>query len=519
MRTGVRLIFSIFFCCGAVLLSAQRVLYSPFVGTRPATRFEVIGKTGSYYWIQKSKTKFTYHKTAEPWLNDKDLTFGVYDERMNLLKEIPSFLSPDLVKEYLVPGDDYFDQLVLRPANNMILVFLARYTQDGEPDNKEDTVAEFPAGLKCGDFLLVRSQDKSKLLLLGFETVPDSPSVLHAFLFDKNWKLICQADYSDRNASKPLVQYDLVEYPLEDFNSASIKLSNDGECVMILSSGFNHNYILAHFGSGGKDFFYKEIKLPPGALVEDAGIYFDNGKQEGFAGILSRGRTTSVKNVRLVHYSLTSFAINFDTSYAFATLPANRGTDHNIYEEYFMTVPGKGFLFLKEYGRNFSPENDYDGSPGGGRQTEVAESSVNTLIPPSFTKDEYSRYDNLAGTRSNFDRGDLALYYFPAKRNDTCWSGIISKEQVTELGTSYLSYVFVPRQDKLFFLYNSIYRTSSQFSSATVLDPKGNPISEGVEYWQIRNTLVFQKARQISENELAIPYERNMRNGFAIIRL
>ena len=136
-----------------------------------------------------------------------------------------------------------------------------------------------------------------------------------------------------------------------------------------------------------------------------------------------------------------------------------------------------------------------------------------------FNRDEYTRYDNLAGIRSNFDRGDLTLYYFPAERNDSCWSGIINKEQVTDLGTSYLSYVFLPRKDKLFFLYNSMYRNTDQYSSATVLDQKGNSVNEGVEYWKIRNTLVFQKARQISENELAIPYHRNMRNGFAIIRL
>ena len=95
----------------------------------------------------------------------------------------------------------------------------------------------------------------------------------------------------------------------------------------------------------------------------------------------------------------------------------------------------------------------------------------------------------------------------------------LNKEQVTELGTSYLSYVFLPRQDKLFFLYNTFYRGNDQYSSTTVLDHKGNSMNDGIEYWKIKNTLVFQKARQIAENELAIPYERNTRNGFAIIHL
>jgi hypothetical protein len=519
MRAAKLLIPYLFLSLGTASLRAQKVLYSPFIGNQSATRFEVIGKAGSYYWVQTSKTKSTYKKPAEPWLDDKELKFEIYDERMNLLKEVPSFLSVNLIKEYLIPGDQYFDQLILQPANQKIVAVLHRYTPDGGQNGNQDTIAEFPGNLKCGDFLLVRSQDKNKILLLGFETVPDSPTKLHALLYDKEWKLICEAEYSNRNISKPLVQYDLVEYPLEDYNSASIKLGNNGECLMILSSGTNRNYILGHFGEMSDGFSFKEIKLPANTTVEDAGLYFDNGKQEGFAGILSRMRTSAIKNVRSIHYSLRDFHIDFDTSYILNTLAGNRRKNENIYEEYFMTIPDKGFLLLKEYGRAFSFDPDDAGVNHEIEQTDPTEKSLNKPAPQILNKDEYTRYDNLAGTRSNFDRGDLSLYYFPANGNDSCWSGIINKEQVTELGTSYLSYVFLPKKDKLFFLYNSIYRNASQYSSSTVLDQKGNPVNEGLEYWQIRNTMVFQKARQISEDELAIPYERNMRNGFAIISL
>src|ERR1700751_1896591 len=143
---------------------------------------------------------------------------------MNLLQEGPSFLSANMVKEYLVPGDQYFDRLILQPANQKIVAILNRYAADGGENGNQDTIAEFPGPLKCGDFLLVRSNDKSKILLLGFETVPESAMKLHALLYDKDWKLICESEYSNRNIIKPLVQYDLLEYPLEDYNSASTKL-------------------------------------------------------------------------------------------------------------------------------------------------------------------------------------------------------------------------------------------------------------------------------------------------------
>ena len=439
MRTGSYFAFSLLLAFSTGCLRAQKVLYSPYIGTQAETRFEVIGKAGNYYWVQKSKTKFRYKKAAEPWLDDKEVRFEIYDERMNPLKEVPSFISADFVKEYLVPGDDYFDQLTLRPGDQKILALLNRYTPDGNLSSREDTVAEFPARLKCGDFILVRSQDKGKILLLGFETIPESPPTLHAILYDKDWNLICRTEYTNRNISKPLVQYDLIEYPLEDYNSASIKLGNNGECLMVVSSGTNHNYILSRLNAAEGGFSYKEIKLPSNCSVEDAGIYFDNGKQEGFAGILSRVKTSAIKNIRVIHYTLGDFRIDRDTSYALNTLAGNKMKNENIYEEYFMTVPDKGFLFLKEYGRTFSSEGDgetnIEGEYANGR-----EKSFNKPLPETFNKDEYTRYDNLAGIRSNFDRGDLTLYYFPAKCNDSCWSGIINKEQVTESG-NFLSFL------------------------------------------------------------------------------
>ncbi len=499
-------------------LCAQKVLYSPFIGNQSATRFEIIGKAGDYYWIQKSKKKFSTKASAAQWNDNKDFNFEIYDTRMNLVKTIPSSVSEIITKEYFVPGNEYLDELIFKPADQKIMVLLTRYTPDGNIIHNKDTLADLPGNMNCNDILLVRSQDKNKILLLGFEPVPESSPRLNAFLFDKNWGLIYHTIYTNNNISQPFIQYDIIDFPLEHFNNNAVKLANNGEWLMAVPSRMNHNFLLVHFNRTGEAFVSKEIKLPSATIVEEVGLFLDNEKEKAFTGILSRIRYPAIKNVTVAQYSLTDKRFDFDTSYRFNTLAIKKTNNENIFEEYFMAVPGKGFMLLKEYGRSYSfnhPEEKNNTENEGSNEIDIIEKQEAGPI----NKDEYTRYNNLAGTRSKFDRGDLSLYYFPATANDSCWSGIINKEQITELNSSYLSYVFLPKDDKLFFLYNSFFRNRDEYSSTTVLDNKGNSLNEGVMYWKINNTLVFQKARQISENELAIPYVKNLRNGFVIIRL
>lgn len=493
------------------ILAAQQVLYSPFISSQPQTRFQVIGKAGNYYWIQKSKKIFRPKKYIGSW-EEGSFNFEVYDGRMNEVTSIPVDVSEDVMKEYFVPGEEYFDQLLFLKNNFQIVVLLNRFTPDGNKNANVDTIATFPAHMKYSNFLLVRSEDKNKLLLLGFETIADSLPRVHSFLFDKNWSLIDKAVYANTNISQPYVQYDLVDYPLEHFSNTAVKLTNDGEWLMAVPSNVSRNFLLFHFGVPGDAIAYKEIKLLSSATVEDVILSLNNEKKEVSAGILSRLRYQPVKYVRVAHYLLSDKRIDFDTSFRFNTT-TNKTKNENLYEEYFMTVPNKGFMLLKEYGKPFSFNEQEDRYNERDEADSIFSSAVNV------NRNDYTRYGNLAGSRTAFDRGDLSIYYFPWSPGDSCWSGIINKEQSTELSSSYLSYVFLPREDKLFFLYNEFYRNTNQYSNTTVLDEKGNALEEGVVYWKMKNNLVFQKARQISANELAIPYERNGRNGFAIIKL
>jgi hypothetical protein len=122
---------------------------------------------------------------------------------------------------------------------------------------------------------------------------------------------------------------------------------------MTVPSGTNHNFVLFHFNGLDEKFVYKEIKLSSSASAEEIILSLDNAKQEASTGILSRIRYESVKNVRIAHYLLPDHRIDFDTSFRFNTL-ANKTKNENLYEEYFMTVPNKGFMLLKEYGKPFS---------------------------------------------------------------------------------------------------------------------------------------------------------------------
>jgi len=516
MKSIIFLLLVILVFSHPTVLTAQQVLYSSTISNASNTRFEVIGKAGNYYWIQKSRKYSSTKKWATPWLNDKDLNFEIYDARMNRVRIIPSPISDTVQKEYLVAGEHYFDQLTFTNPANKTSIFLTRYTPEGTIVHYKDTLISFPGTMLGNDFLLLRSQDRNKILLLGFESVKESSPRIHAILYNSNWKVIYQRVYKDPNLTQPYIQYDFINYPLEHFDSSPVKLGDNGDWFMLAPSQRNNNYLLFHFQSFDSNFIQTEIKLPQKPRVQNLSLWLDNERDEVLAGVLLNTNIPTVKKSRIAHYIISQCRVDFDTTYRFNTLAANKTKDENLFEQYFIPVPGKGFMFLKEYGRPNSSAFLND-------EVEKADEEDTDMpvqkIPVSFNKNDYTRYDNLYGPRSNYDRGDLSLYYFPATHMDSCWSGIINKEQTGDLNSPYLSYAVIPIESKLIFLYNSLFRNDNKYSSTTVLDIKGNPLNEGVVFWKSNNVLDFQKARQITEKELAVPYEKNNGLGFAIIRL
>ena len=511
---------------GALLLfnahfsEAQRVFYSPIVEDRSMARFGVAGKAGDYYWVQEEKWKKNVKHQADSWANKVQI-FEIYDSRMNLVKTVlPPELTDAALKEYFVAGNRYFDQLLLVAGEKKTVLSLERYTAAGQLVSNRGLVDSFPFNEPGNNFLLVRSEDKNRILLLGFESVLSSSPKLHAILFDQDWNRLYYKIYQDPNITQPLIQDDFFNFPIEHFDNGPVKLANNGQWLMSSPSRTNHNFLLFHFCGTEPDFSFKEIRLPPSSLMEDVAVSVNNEKGEAFAGILSRFRYSALKNVQVIHYSMAQQGFDFDSSYRFNTLTGVKVRNENLTKESFIAVPDAGFMLLKEYGRK-SYESFEEGSDN---LWDPAFFFAGNSLPNngssfSLNRDAYTRYNSLGGMRNIYERGDLSLFYLPARPKDSCWSGIINKEQTTELNSPYLSYLVVPVRDKLFFIYNSFLKREDQFGTTTIIDQQGKLQPDAsVIFWKFNNILNFQQSRQISENEVAIPYENYRRNGFAIIQ-
>ena len=126
----------------------------------------------------------------------------------------------------------------------------------------------------------------------------------------------------------------------------------------------------------------------------------------------------------------------------------------------------------------------------------------------------------MAGAGKSYERGNLSLFFLPGKENDSSWSGLMDKQQTTDMNNPNLSYLFIPAKDKLALLYNNFLSSGDQYASSLFLDDQGHelPNKGGVVYWKMRLVLNFKEANQIDGNEFAVPYQNNQRKGFAIIR-
>lgn len=321
----------------STLLEAQKVLYSPFIGNQFA--IQVAGKAGNYYWLHKWKTRNQVRRDVSTLFNNKDQSFEIYDNRLNLLKTIssPAF-SETILKEYFVFDTRYFDQLVLSTEYNKTDLLLERYSPEGTLDDSGKIIGSFPFIEPGNNFLMARSEDKTKILVVGFESVSSSSPRLHALLFDRDWQQLSYTVYDHPNITQPFVQEDYISYPIDHFNSNPIKLANNGQWMMMSPSRRNHNFLLFHFNRADSGFVFKEIRLPVSSFVEDLALSLNNEKAEVYAGILSRFRYRAIKNVQVIRYSLIKQKFDFDSSYRFNTLTGDKVKNENLIKESFISV-------------------------------------------------------------------------------------------------------------------------------------------------------------------------------------
>lgn len=499
-------------------LHAQTVLYSPLTATASGARFEVVGKAGNFYWIQKSKKASRPKKQIAPWIENNAFSFEVYDARLNRVAIIPYTISDTVLKQYLLAGASYFDQLLFTRAARKTEVAVNRFAPDGRLVSANTPIYSFPETMQANDFLVVRARDKRTLLLLGFEPVEDAAPRVHALLFDANWRVLFQAVYTNPNFTQPVIQYDFTNYPLEPFDNSPVKLTTTGDWLMLAPARQSNNYILYQFQRVDSSLNQSEIKVSQRAGAQYVSLSVSPNENDVVAGIFFNTGVPAIKKVRTAHYSRAQCRFDFDTAFRFSTATFNKTKEATIFEQYFTPVPGKGFLFIKEYGKPY-----YAPNPNEAVQLQDAEDTGATAatdpVLAAFNKGDYTRYANLYNARRAYERGDLNLYYFPAAPHDSAWSGTLNKAQTTELNTSYLSYTVVPMPGKIIILYNDNLYNNTRFSSTTILNHNGNAMNDGLVFWRNAAMLDFQKARQIAADELAVPYAGNRGQGFAIIRL
>ena len=499
-------------------LFAQRVSYSSTISLHSSNTFQVIGKSADRYWAEKEQ----YRRVTTRHSTDYQLEgqrFAIFDNRLNFTKEIPALRIAWTMKQYLVSASSSFEQLILAGAPGKTNLFVNHYDENTNPESSSRLVDSFPFSAQATSFILARSEDLSKNLLIGFEFRPSLSPRIHAILFDADWKILYHRIFDHPYFTQPCIQDDFISFPAESFDNLPIKLANNGDWMMASSSRTNNNYLLFHFYKDGKSFYYQELPLSPYYSMEDIAMSINNDQQEMSVGMLSRYRNTTIKNVQVSHYSMARNKFDFDSSYHFNTL-ASSLKNQSLSNESFIAVPGQGYMLFKEYGR---PENASDkavqkNDPWDPVFLATNFSSTETSLT-ELNKNGYTERKGLQGIRSVFNRGNLTMFYFPIKAGDSTWSGIINAEQTTELNSPSLSYLVFPVRNKLYIIYNSTLRTNDEFSTATTLNTQGEPTDDALIFWKMNRTLNFQGSRRISAEEVAVPYKNNQQIGFAIIRL
>lgn len=498
-------------------LFAQRVSYCEPYSDRFTLRQEMLGKVGDYYWVSAINRKKVIRRSIFSATEDRE--FVIYDGRMGVksMVEEPAY-TVNSVREYMVIADDHFDRINLLRNGKETDVRLQRYEAGGEALEPDHNIGVFPFTEPGTSFMLVRSLDRKRSLLVGFEFLSSGAPRLHAYLYDQEWHLLTKRVYRHPFLSQPIIQDDYSTYPLEDFNKSPVKLADDGQWMMLSPSRMNNNFLLFHFAALDTTVSCREVMLPGTSVMEDVCLSIDNGTGEAVGGILSTFHYSPLKNVQVVHYSMRTRTFSFDSSYRLNTLNGRRIRNDNLVKENFVAVPGRGFLLMKEYGRAFERDIEEEAYDEGWDPAFLFASNdipdpANAAGPSPARlrlpepRYGYARYKETSSPDYH-DRGDLSLYYFPGSRKDSCWSGMISQQQVTELNSPNLSYLMVAMQDRIVFLYNSFVHGEKMYASTTVIDPRGEQVtSEGILFWGLKKTLDFQNSRQIAPDQVVIPYD------------
>lgn len=441
-------------------LHGQMVRYSPYFRNTSIPFFQVAGKAGDYYWVEKEKPVATRDRKINA-LNIQQ-AFEVYDGRMNIMRKIDAGMLPDsTIREYLVGGNASFDQLLLTKSGAKTNLVLKKFSPSGDTDFPDRIIDSLPFIEDAKSFLLLRSPHGARLELIAFQTRAESSPLLHTILFDADWNIIHHKTIDDKSISQPCIQDDLVAFPMEEFDNMPVKLADNGEWMMSTPSRTNNGFAFFH-GCDDGTFSFHEIRLANNFSMQDISLTLDKDGTGASVGILSSYKNSALRKLQVVHYSMVEGRFDYDSSFSFNTLAEDIRYEH-IVKETLSGLPQGGYVFCKEY-----------------------------------------------------IRGDLCVFYFPSRRDDSTWVATFHEPQTPEMNWPSLSYLVLPVQEKLLFVYNASSGYST-YPSTTAVDRKGNPVGAAMAFWKFNRVLNFQHGRRITGEEVAVPYSDGP--GFAIIHL
>ncbi len=498
-------------------LIAQHVIYSESFNTRSGVRFQVIGKSENFYWVEKLQKRKIYnrHQTAE--ITELQ-SFGLFDVKLNVMKEVPATYIPGTLKQWLVAGKEGLDQLIITSSAKKTKIICSRFRVDEISDTRPRLIDSLPFSTGASGFLLVRSEDQSKILLVAFENTETEITRVHALLFDSNWNPIYHQVISRELFSQPCIQDDEIGFPAESFDNLPIKLANNGEWLMASPSRISQNFSLFHACANGSDYYFREIPVSRYYKMEDIAMSIDNDQQEMSFGLLSGYSNTTLKNVQICNYSMKQGRFDFDSSYHFNTQVRDI-KNKNLSHESFIAVPGGGYMFLKEYGSPFEFNKPVTPFLNNWETAYLLANYSETNPGKEQVKQGYTLNRGLSPIPFVRNRGDLNLFYFPAISKDSTWSGILDMEQHAESNNPDLSYLLIPIKNKLYIIYNSLDGYADPLATTTTLNMHGQATDDALIFWKINKMLNFQQSHRFSADEVAVAYMNNQQNGFAIIRL
>jgi hypothetical protein len=494
-------------------LIAQRVIYSQPFNARSTVQFRIIGRSGNFIWEEK-QVRSNYRGTHD---KPPQQSFILLDDKLRLIKETAVRYIPGAIKQWLIAGADDLDQVILTSADGKTKIVDNHYYLNENNASESRIIDSIPFTGNPSRFILVRSEDKSKILLLAFDNSEDILTRVHILLLNADCSLIYHHVMAHELFSQPCIQDDEIGFVSESFDNLPVKLADNGEWLMASPSRYSRNYSLFHACPDGGEFTFREIKLSPNYRMEDIAMSINNDQQEMSVGFLSAYQNSELKSVQVCNYSMKQGRFDFDTSYHFSTRYRNM-QKKNISRDNFITVPGGGYMLLKEYGSPFDFENKPLLSMTPWETAYMLANYTESEKDTDPLKQGYRLNRGLSPIQAVKNQGDLNIFYFPSVSKDSTWSGTLDMEQHTEKNNPDLSYLLIPKGNKLYMLYNSLEGSMDPLATTTTLNLQGQPADDQLVFWEMNRLLNFQQSRRFSADEVAVPYAGGYR-GFVIIRL